>query len=139
MSRAIDRFVLPGAPFGEAAMNPDAASSTKLRAPVAMRAGWRLLVVLPLVFFVLSIPARYQELAALARRASSQIGTGEGLLQRFLADPVYYALTALSLEVVFVLAFTLTSLAIVWRNQTDWRPLFFSGVFVFYSVWVTPT
>jgi signal transduction histidine kinase len=120
-------------------MNPDAASSTKLRAPVAMRAGWRLLVVLPLVFFVLSIPARYQELAALARRASSQIGTGEGLLQRFLADPVYYALTALSLEVVFVLAFTLTSLAIVWRNQTDWRPLFFSGVFVFYSVWVTPT
>jgi signal transduction histidine kinase len=120
-------------------MNPDAAPSTTLRAPVAVRAGWRLLVVLPLVFFVLSIPARYQELAALARRISSQIGAGEGVLQRFLADPAYYALTALSLEIIFVLAFTLTALAIVWRNQTDWRPLFFSAVFVFYPVWVTPT
>jgi signal transduction histidine kinase len=111
-----------------------------LRAPGAVRAGWRLLVTLPLALFVLSVPARYGELAELARRASSQLGgSGGGLLQRYLAEPAYYALTAHSLEVVFVLAFTLTSLAIVWRNQTDWRPLFFSAVFVFYSVWVTPT
>ena len=120
-------------------MTPDAAPPTTLRAPAAVRGGWRLLVVMPLVLFVLAIPARYQELAAMARRASSQIGAGEGLLQRFLADPAYYALTALSLEIIFVFAFTLTALAIVWRNQTDWRPLFFSAVFVFYPVWVTPT
>jgi hypothetical protein len=45
----------------------------------------------------------------------------------------------LSLEVVFVLALTLASVAMVWRNWSDWRPLFFSAVFVTYSVWVTPT
>ena len=120
-------------------MNPDTATQEKLRAPGAVRVGWRLLVVLPLIFFVLSVPARYQELTALARRMSAQIGAGEGLLQRYLAEPAYYALTALSLEILFVLAFTLTALAIVWRNQTDWRPLFFSAVFVYYPVWVTPT
>jgi hypothetical protein len=45
----------------------------------------------------------------------------------------------LSLEVVFVLALTLASVEMVWRNWSDWRPLFFSAVFVTYSVWVTPT
>jgi len=38
-----------------------------------------------------------------------------------------------------VLALTLASVEMVWRNWSDWRPLFFSAVFVTYSVWVTPT
>src|SRR5918998_922903 len=48
-------------------------------------------------------------------------------------------LFVLSLEIIFVLALTLVSVAMVWRNWSDWRPLFFSATFVTYSVWVTPT
>ncbi len=59
-------------------------------------------------------------------------------MRRFLAQGAY-SLTVLSLEVAFVLAFTLVSIALVWRNWDDWRSLFFSATFVTYSVWVTPT
>jgi hypothetical protein len=104
-----------------------------------MRLGWGVLVGLSLGLFVGSVPARYAELAEVASRASAQLGPGDDLLRRFLARGAYYALTALSLEVAFVLALTLASAAIVWRNWFDWRPLFFSAVFVTYSVWVTPT
>ncbi len=94
---------------------------------------------LSLGLFVLSIPARYAELAEVARRASTHLGPGEDLLRLFLSRAAYYALTALSLEVAFVLALALASAAIVWRNSSDWRPMFFSAVFVTYAVWVTPT
>jgi hypothetical protein len=90
-----------------------------------------MLVGLSLTLFVLSVPARYGELAAIARRASAQLGPGDDLLCRFLAQGAY-SLTVLSLEVVFVLALTLVSMALVWRNWDDWRPLFFSATFVTY-------
>jgi hypothetical protein len=103
-----------------------------------MRFGWGVLVGLSLTLFVLSIPARYEELAEVGRRASAQLGPRDDLLLHFLSRGAY-APTVLSLEVVFVLALTLASVAMVWRNWSDWRPLFFSAVFVTYSVWVTPT
>src|SRR5918992_1381986 len=108
------------------------------RSTVALRFGWGVLVGLSLSLFVLSVPARYGELAGIAHRASAQLGRGDDLLHRFLSQGTY-SLTVLSLEVAFVLALTLASVALVWRNWSDWRPLFFSAAFVTYSVWVTPT
>jgi hypothetical protein len=105
---------------------------------VAFRFGWGLLVGLSLALFVLSVPARHGHLAQAGRRASAQLGPGDDLLLRFLSHGAY-ALAALSLEILFVLGLTLVSMAIVWRNWDDWRPLFFSATFVTYSVWVTPT
>jgi hypothetical protein len=104
----------------------------------AVRLGWGVLIGLSLGLFMLSVPARYAELVEVARQASAQLGPGDDLLRRFLSQGAY-ALTVLSLEVAFVLALTLASVGIVWRNWDDWRPLFFSAVFVTYSVWVTPT
>jgi hypothetical protein len=107
-----------------------------------MRLGWGVLVGLSLGLFVLSVPARYAELAQVARRASTQLGAGDDLLRSLLSQGVY-AFTVLSLEVAFVLAFVLTfaliCAAVVWHNSSDWRALFFSAVLVTYSVWVTPT
>src|SRR5215212_645348 len=112
--------------------------SGERRSAVTMRFGWGVLVGLSLTLFVLSIPARYEELAEVGRRASAQLGPRDDLLLHFLSRGAY-APTVLSLEVMFVLALTLASLAMVWRNWSDWRPLFFSAVFVTYVVWVTPT
>ena len=108
------------------------------RSTVAMRFGWGVLVGVSLTLFVLSVPARYGELARIAHRASAQLGPGDDLSHRFLSQGIY-SLTVLSLEVTFVLALTLASVAMVWHNRSDWRPLLFSAVFVTYSVWVTPT
>ena len=113
-------------------------ASSERRSTVAMRSGWGVLVGLSLTLFVLSVPARYGELAGIAHRASAQLGPRDDLLRRFLSQGAY-SLTVLSLEVAFVLVLTLASVGIVWRNWSDWRPLFFSAVFVTYSVWVTPT
>src|SRR5215217_2083361 len=113
-------------------------ASGERRSAVPMRFAWGVLVGLSLTLFVLSMPARYEELAEVGRRASSQLGPWDDLLLHFLSRGAY-APTVLSLEVVFVLALTLASVAMVWRNWSDWRPLFFSAVFVTYSVWVTPT
>jgi hypothetical protein len=113
-------------------------ASGERRSALAMRFGWGVLVGLSLTLFVLSMPARYEELAEVGRRASAQLGPRDDLLLHFLSRGAY-APTVLSLEVVFVLALTLASVAMVWRNWSDWRPLFFSAVFVTYSVWVTPT
>lgn len=99
---------------------------------------WAALVVTALLLFVLSVPARYGELTEIARQASSELGPGNDLLQSFLSHGAY-ATVVLSLEVFFVSALTLTSAAMVWRNSADWRPMFFSAVFVTYSVWVTQT
>jgi hypothetical protein len=112
-------------------------ASGHLRSTVAMRFEWGVLVGLSLGLFVVSVPARYAELAEVTRQASVQLGPGDDLLRGFLE--AYYAPAVLSLEVAFVLALTLASAAMVWRNWDDWRPLFFSAVFVTYSVWVTPT
>lgn len=95
------------------------------------------LVVLPLVLFVLSVPARYEELTDISRQVLARLGPGEDLLRSLLAN--YYAPGVLSLEVFFVLSLTLSSLAMIWRNRDDWRPMFFSAVFVAYAVWVTQT
>lgn len=98
-----------------------------------------MLIGLSLVLFVSSIPARYGELVEVARRTSAQQAIGDGSLQRLVSEGTYYALAVLSLEIVFVFALTLVSLAIAWRNKPDWSSLFFSAVFVSYAVWVTQT
>ena len=108
------------------------------RSTVAMRFVWGVLVGLSLTLFVLSMPARYGELAEVGRRALTQLAPRDDLLLRFFSRGAY-APTVLSLEIIFVLALTLVSVAMVWRNWSDWRPLFFSATFVTYSVWVTPT
>ncbi len=112
-------------------------ASGHLRSTAAMHLGWGVLVGLSLGLFVVSVPARYAELAEVGRQASVQRRSGYDLLRGFLE--AYYAPAVLSLEVAFVLALALASAAMVWRNWDDWRPLFFSAVFVTYSVWVTPT
>ena len=113
-------------------------ASGEQRGTAAVRLGCGVLVGLSLGLFVVSVPARYAVLAQVGRRASAQLGPGDDLLRSFLSHGTY-ALAVLSLEVAFVLALTLASAAMVWRNWSDWRPLFFSAVFVTYSVWVTPT
>lgn len=97
----------------------------------------RAMVVLPLLLFALAVPARYGELTRRSGDASSRLRPGDDLLRNLL--DAFYAPTVLSLEVFFVLALTLSSVAMIWRNQDDWRPMFFSAVFVAYSVWVTQT
>ena len=106
----------------------------------AARLGWVVLVGLSLVLFALSVPARYGELAGLARQSSARLGHGSDpdLLRGFL-DGGFYAPAVLSLEISFVLALALASVAMVRRNYSDWRPLFFSAAFVSYAVWATPT
>ena len=54
-----------------------------------MRLGWGVLVGLSLSLFVGSVPARYAELAEVARRASAQLGPGDDLLRRFLSHGAY--------------------------------------------------
>jgi hypothetical protein len=107
---------------------------------VAARLGWGVLVGLSLFLFALSVPARYGELAELARQSSARLahGSGPDLLRGFLTDG-FYAPAVLSLEISFVLALALASAAMVRRNSSDWRPLFFSAAFVSYAVWATPT
>jgi hypothetical protein len=104
---------------------------------VYVRLVLRALVVLPLALFVVSVPARYGELVGISREASARLGSGDELLAGLLE--AYYAPTVLSLEIFFVFTLTLSSIAMIWRNQDDWRPMFFSAVFVAYSVWVTQT
>lgn len=120
-------------------MGSEAATADTRRAPLAARVGSRVLVGLSLGLFLLSIPARYGELVEIALRASARLGPGDGFLQRFLSGGTYYALAVLFLEILFVLSLTLISIAIAWRNKSDWSSLFFSTVFICYAVWVTQT
>lgn len=112
----------------------------RLPAIALLRLGWGVLVGLSLVLFVLSVPARYGEVAELARRSSARLGVDGDFepVRGFLSGGAY-AFTVLSLEISFVLALALASAALVWRNYSDWRTLFFSATFVSYSVWATPT
>jgi hypothetical protein len=107
---------------------------------VAARLGCVVLVGLSLVLFAISVPARYRELADLASQSSAQLARGSGLdfLRGFLTDG-FYAPAVLSLEISSVLAMALASGAMVRRNLSDWRPLFFSAAFVSYPVRATPT
>src|SRR5215212_4053324 len=45
----------------------------------AARLGWGVMVGLSLTLFALSVPARYGELAGLARQSVAQLGHGSGL------------------------------------------------------------
>ena len=101
---------------------------------LARRFGWGVVVGLSLTLFMLAVPARYEELAEVGRRGLAQLGSRDDFLLHVLSRGAY-APTVLSLEVVFVLVLTLASVAMVCRNWSDWRPLFFSAVFVTYSVW----
>lgn len=106
------------------------------RSVVAVRYGLSTLVALSMALFAMSVPARYGELAETGRQAAPRVGND--LLRRALSQDVY-AIAALSLEVLFVLSLALAAAAVLWRNRSDWRPLFFAAAFVTYAVWVTPT
>ncbi|QIN83559.1 hypothetical protein GBA63_13620 [Rubrobacter tropicus] len=139
MRGAVEGLIPPDALSVWAAMKPDAAPSNAPRAPLIARVAARTLVGLSLILFVLAVPARYGELAGVARRVSGHLGAVDGPLGYLVPGAGHYALAVLSLEVLFVLTFTLISLAIAWRNKRDWSSLFFSSVFIAYAVWVTPT
>lgn len=68
---------------------PDGGPSSAKRAPVAARVGSRVLIGLSLILFVVSVPARYAELVALAREASARQVLGDGPVQRFVSDGTY--------------------------------------------------
>ncbi|MQB01366.1 MAG: hypothetical protein GEU78_13920 [Actinobacteria bacterium] len=100
---------------------------------------WRALLALTVGLFALSVPERYEQLEALAR--STQLAEGPsltGFLQTA-SSPGIYPLVVTGLEVSFVVALLLVSAGIASGRIDDWRRLFFSAVFVTYSVWVTPT
>lgn len=97
---------------------------------------WRVLMVLTLGLFAISIPARYDELKTVAQVANRE--TLSGFLESA-SSPDVYPLLVTSLEVSFVVALLLAAMAIAWASTDDWRNLFFSAVFVTYAVWVTPT
>jgi hypothetical protein len=107
------------------------------RAPLFVRVILRSMLVAPLILFVVSVPARYRELHGISDRAQARLGSDDALLAGLLE--AYYPPLVLGLEVFFVLALTLSSIAMVSRRSPDWRPMFFSAVFVAYSVWVTQT
>lgn len=109
------------------------------RYPSLLRNCWRALVGTTLAFFVLSIPARHRELEALAQAAERN---HPGLLKGFVATisaPEVFPTVVLALEIMFVLGLALASAGIASGRRNDWRNMFFSAVFVTYSVWVTPT
>ena len=104
-----------------------------------VRHAWRGLLALTLGLFVFSAPVRYEELQAVAHAHERAAGRAfAGFLEVASSPDVYPALVT-GLEVSFVAALLVASLAIRWGSKDDWRNLFFSAVFVTYAVWVTPT
>lgn len=101
-----------------------------------VRNAWRVLIGVTLGLFLFSIPARYEELEAIAR--GSQGDSLSGIFGKA-ASPDVYPLLVTGLEISFVVALLVASLAIAWARTDDWRNLFFSAVFITYAVWVTPT
>jgi hypothetical protein len=102
--------------------------------------GWRALMTVTLGLFVVSIPARYEQLEAVALEAQRRLGSRQGLgLLTPLSSPDLYPLLVVGLEVSFVAALLVSSAGIAVGRIDDWRNLFFSAVFITYSVWVTPT
>lgn len=100
---------------------------------------WRVLLATALGLFALSVPARYAELEAVALATDrNHPGLLTGIWKTISAPGVYPGLV-LGLEVAFVVGLALASAGIALGGRGDWRNLFFSAVFVTYSVWVTPT
>jgi hypothetical protein len=64
-------------------------ASGERRSAVAMRFGWGVVVGLSLTLFMLAVPARYEELAEVGRRASAQLGPQDDLLLHFLSRGAY--------------------------------------------------
>ncbi|MDQ3659914.1 MAG: hypothetical protein M3454_02395 [Actinomycetota bacterium] len=125
--------------------NPENGGTAVQRLPLNIRYQslvvncWRVLVATTLGLFALSVPARYAELEAVAEAAERN---HPGLLSGFwgtISAPGAYPGIVLSLEVTFVVGLALASAGIAVGGRADWRNLFFSAVFVTYSVWVTPT
>jgi hypothetical protein len=105
------------------------------------RKAWRVLLALTLGLFAAAVPSRYDELVALCRDARAHgvfPGAGDGL-GSIVLSPDVYPFIVLTVEIVFVAAFAITSWGIAWGKTQDWRALFFSAVFIGYPVWVTPT
>jgi hypothetical protein len=84
-------------------------------ARLAQRA-WGVLVVLCLGLFLVAVPARLDELAALEAEALAR-----GLDVGFLADVGISPLAVLALELCFVGSFAITCAAILWGEPDDWR------------------
>lgn len=107
--------------------------------PALMHNLWRAWLALALGLFAFSVPVRYELLERIARaNERSDRPALWGFLEAAASPDVYPALVT-GLEVSFVLALLVAGLAIAWANVRNWRNLFFSAVFITYSIWVTPT
>lgn len=105
-----------------------------------MRNAWRVLMAATLGLFVVSVPARYEQLEALAHATQRRpvMSEDHGLLTTA-SSPDVYPLLVVGLEISFVVALLVASAGIAVGRLDDWRNRFFSAVFFTYSVWVTPT
>ncbi|MBA3290574.1 MAG: hypothetical protein H0U17_03670, partial [Actinobacteria bacterium] len=106
-----------------------------------LRVVWRLFIGTTLGLFVVSVPARFDELTEVAAGARGDIDRllPDGGFVSLLGDPGVYPFLVLVLEIGFVGFFALTSTGIAWGRSDVPAAMFFSAVFVGYSVWVTPT
>jgi hypothetical protein len=100
---------------------------------------WRGLLVLTLGLFAVSIPVRHEELRTIALAAQRSGTESLGSFLDGAASPDVYPTLVVGLEISFVVALLLVGMLIVSGGEGDWRNLFFSAVFITYSVWVTPT
>lgn len=104
-----------------------------------LRNVWRGLLALTLGLFAVSVPVRYEELRTIALAAERSGTESLGSFLSGAAAPDVYPLLVVGLEISFVVALFLVGLLIASGRDGDWRNLFFSAVFITYSVWVTPT
>ena len=107
--------------------------------PRVEKGAWLAFIAVMLGLFVISIPARYEQLTDTVRTLLPSLPPDGGpFLTWFVADGAY-ARVVLALEILFVAAFSFTSTGIAWGKTNDRRAMFFSAVFIGYPVWVTPT
>jgi hypothetical protein len=96
-------------------MSPRAPRPPALRRLLLARAAWVAVAFVSLGTFVISVPARYAQLAnptAGVRAALAEMGLSAG----------GYALYNVTLDTVFVSVFALVAIVIFWRRSDDpWR------------------
>jgi signal transduction histidine kinase len=86
-----------------------------------------------------AIPSRYRQLLDTAESIEATYARQHGGASLLVVGPKAYALVALGLEVLFVLAFLTISTLIVWRQTHRGTALLFATGLLMYSLWVTPT
>ena len=102
--------------------------------------GWLAAVGTSLVLFVLSLPARWddlEDLAAAGRMILAEENASSGLLWDLLS-PNLYPYVQFSVEIALVVVLVLSAVIVVWHRWSDWMALFVSLAFVTYGIFITP-